>query len=61
MLPRHTFLRIGARATWCVDLTNEPTRSHQKPSLEDRAWIKALASKMLTCGNPTTDDWSDRC
>jgi hypothetical protein len=29
-------------------------------SLEDRGWIMALTSKMLTCGYPATDDRSDR-
>jgi hypothetical protein len=29
-------------------------------SLEDRGWIMALTSKMLTCEYPAIDDWSDR-
>src|SRR6185312_9871888 len=34
--------------------------AHLSPSLEDRGWIIVLTSKMLTCGNPATDDRSDR-
>jgi hypothetical protein len=30
-------------------------------SLEDRGWILALTSKILTCDYPATEDWSDRC
>jgi hypothetical protein len=30
-------------------------------SLEDRAAIMVLTSRMLTCEYPVIDDWSDRC
>jgi hypothetical protein len=32
----------------------------RSPSLEDRAAIKVLTSKMVTCGYPVTEDRSDR-
>lgn len=43
-----------------ADRSDGVMMSRMRPSLEDRAAIMTLTSKMATCAYPTTDDRSDR-